>query len=373
MLDHVTIKNFRCLREVSVDLKPLTVLVGENDTGKSTFLEAVACLAGTDPRTEFDRLDHLRQDLSNDITLEAESDAVRWGLHRVDSYGGSRGVYERRPAKSVDSTAEVRADRLQVDPSRIVFRGEQMLPRPSRGNLAESLPDPAESLDSDGSNVPAVLDHMLRSYRKRFDELEARCRSLVPGFDEFSIKLEGPGELSLSYWQQGREYPTDAASAGVRALILYLTLAYRPDAPDVVLIEEPENGLHPKRLGDVMKLLRLLTEPKADGRRTQVILTTHSPYLLDHVKPDEDQILIFQRQADESRTATPADWDRARVFLKHFSPGEIWFNRGEASLVPAPECDGADDGFGPPNDATVLPDDAGEDHAAAPAETLAAA
>ena len=370
MLDHVTIKNFRCLREVSVDLKPLTVLIGENDTGKSTFLEAVARWAGTDSRTEFDRLDHWRQDFSNDVTLEAESDAVRWGLHRVDSYRESRAVYERRPAKSVDSIAEVRADRLQVDPSRILFRGEQMLPRPSRGNLADSLPDPAVSLDSDGSNTPAVLDYMLRSYRKRFDELEARCRALVPGFDEFSINLEGPGKLSLSYWQHGREYPTDAASAGVRALILYLTLAYRPDAPDIVLIEEPENGLHPKRLGEVMNLLRLLTEPKADGRRTQVILTTHSPFLLDHVRPDEDGILIFQRQADGSRTATPADWDRARVFLKHFSPGEIWFNRGEASLVPAPELDGADEGFGPPEDAPAEPDDLNA--AAAPAETLAA-
>ena len=224
---------------------------------------------------------------------------------------------------------------LQVDPFNIRFSGAQLTD-------AAELP----VIDSRGQQVPGVMDRMLRGHRRQFDRMEARCRELVPGFEGFSIVVPSKGAVALSLWLAGEiELPSDRASAGVRALILYLTLAYRPDAPDIVLVEEPENGLHPRRLGEVMGLLRLLTEPKADGQRTQVILTTHSPFLLDHVRPDEDQVLIFERQPDGSRTATPADWDRARRFLKFFSPGEIWFNRGEASLVPAPEIDEEDDAF----------------------------
>ena len=365
MLDHVTIKNFRCLREVSVPLKPLTVLIGENDTGKSTFLEAVSLRGRHDIRLR--PLDHWDEVLENRVRVDFECgrnfagasvvpvtddllplsasapphlqfERLENALHyRLEVPGGAGG----------DPTYQ-RVSRLSVAPDRILFSGEQIVPPETEEEQQAAVAWflTGNPIKSDGSNVPGVMDQMLRSHRRQFDRMEQRCRELVPGFDSFSLDLPKSGTVQLAaVLEGGRKVSSDRMSAGVRALIFYLTLAYRPDAPDVVLIEEPENGLHPRRLGEVMGLLRLLTEPKADGRRTQVILTTHSPFLLDHVRPDEDQILIFQRQPDGSRTATPADWDRARGFLKHFSPGEIWFNRGEASLVPAPELDESDDRF----------------------------
>ena len=366
MLDHVTIKNFRCLRDVSVPLKPLTVLIGENDTGKSTFLEAVA-LRGR-YTLEMKPLDHWREGPENRISVEfrdesaSETSAVAAELddYTPASPGTAPHValqslaaamkyrLGRRDGNEFFEPSFYRLSKLNVAPDKINFSGTQIAPPQSEEEKAAAF---ARSLSGnpiapDGSNVPGILDQMLRTRLARFLELQDRCRELVPGFEAFSLEVPERGELELALRLDGDlTVPSHRLSAGVRALILYLTLAYRPDAPDVVLIEEPENGLHPRRLGEVMTLLRLLTEPKADGRRTQVILTTHSPFLLDHVKPDEDQILIFQRQDDGSRTATPADWNRARGFLKHFSPGEIWFNRGEASLVPAPELDESDDRF----------------------------
>ena len=344
MLDRVRIQNFRCLRDVDVPLKPLTVLIGENDTGKSTFLEAIAFRGGSDaaqnlggPRqVEFRKLDHWRGNLSNEVELEFSSGGGDPFKVKQKTSGAAPQRQIRGPEGGSRSAARaLRINHLQIDPMTIRFSGSQLTD-------AAELPD----IDSRGQHVPGVMDRMLRGHRRQFDRMETRCRELVRGFDAFSIVVPKQGVVALSLWLSGEiELPSDRASAGVRALILYLTLAYRPDAPDVVLVEEPENGLHPHRLGEVMGLLRLLTEPKADGRRTQVILTTHSPFLLDHVRPDEDQVLIFQRQADGSRTATPADWDRAKAFLSDFTPGEIWFNRGEASLVPAPELDEGSDAF----------------------------
>ena len=340
MLDHVTIKNFRCLREVSVPLKPLTVLIGENDTGKSTFLEAIyraARAVGGPPQLE--ELDHWRGQRENVVELCMVGSRGTSSIEPIGYYeedGRSLpGEYMRSDADRGAFDHSRGVSHLAVDPGRIRLRGKRSPTAEDVGHLL-----------SEGANVPAVMDQMLRTHRRTFDDMERRCRELVTQFGDFSLVVDREGLIALELRdEQGFELPGYRLSAGVRALILYLTLAYRPDAPDIVLVEEPENGLHPRRLGEVMGLLRLLTEPKADGQRTQVILTTHSPFLLDHVRPDEDQVLIFERQPDGSRTATPADWDRARRFLKFFSPGEIWFNRGEASLVPAPEIDEEDDAF----------------------------
>lgn len=82
-----------------------------------------------------------------------------------------------------------------------------------------------------------------------------------------------------------------------------------------------------------MQLLRGITQGKFGKAPAQVILTTHSPYLLDYVKPEEDQVLVFQRADDGSRTAKPVDWGRLKEYFDGFMLGEIWFNEEEAGLV----------------------------------------
>jgi len=65
----------------------------------------------------------------------------------------------------------------------------------------------------------------------------------------------------------------------------------------------------------------------------QVILSTHSPYLLDHVRLPEDQVIVFAREEDGRRTAHEADQARLKTFLDEFMLGEVWFNQGEEGLV----------------------------------------
>lgn len=116
--------------------------------------------------------------------------------------------------------------------------------------------------------------------------------------------------------------------------MFFVTLAYLSNPPKLILIEEPETGVHPKRLLDVMGLLRDVTEGK-HGDRAQVVLTTHSPYLLDHVDLDRDQVLVFRRRNDGSRTPVSADREGLKKFLAEFMLGEIWYNRGEEGLLKA--------------------------------------
>jgi predicted ATP-dependent endonuclease of OLD family len=65
----------------------------------------------------------------------------------------------------------------------------------------------------------------------------------------------------------------------------------------------------------------------------QIILTTHSPHLLDYVDLTQDQVLVFHRNEDGSRGAQPVDAERLKTFLDEFMLGEVWYNEGEAGLT----------------------------------------
>ena len=123
------------------------------------------------------------------------------------------------------------------------------------------------------------------------------------------------------------------ASAGVRLILFFIALAYHPSPPKIILLEEPENGLHPRRLQEVLGLLRKTTEGRHGGQAAQVILTTHSPYLLDSVDIEKDQVLVFRRNDDGTRTAEPVESGRLDPFLDEFMLGEVWYNQGEEGLT----------------------------------------
>jgi AAA domain, putative AbiEii toxin, Type IV TA system len=193
------------------------------------------------------------------------------------------------------------------------------------------------SLGGAGEQVPAVLDYLLRTDFPRYEKIVAAIRNLVPGFQDFHIATPAADQRRLDLKvDRGLTIPPSAVSVGVRMLIFFVTLAYHPQPPRIILIEEPENGVHPRRLADIMRLLREITEGKHGGQPSQVILTTHSPYLLDHVDIERDQVLVFRRAADGRRTAEPADQSRLTSFLDEFMLGEVWFNESEEGLVAQP-------------------------------------
>ncbi len=95
-----------------------------------------------------------------------------------------------------------------------------------------------------------------------------------------------------------------------------------------LLIEEPENALHPGRLNEIVTMLRELTAQQG----CQVIVTTHSPLLLDFVDPAE--VRLFLRNAEEGvEVYNVADVPDIRERLKYLMLGELVYNEGEQELV----------------------------------------
>lgn len=300
MIERVQIESFRALRGVDVRLKPLTVLIGPNDTGKSSFLDAVHRFDDQD--LGFERTDWWRRHSRPRVQLAPEPTGNR--------RSGGIALF-RLPAGGVAMES---------------------------AGLVDSPQPPA--LDLEGSRLAGVLDYFLRRDRRRFDAVVGSLASLLPGFEDLRIETpKAEVRRITALIDGGFEIEGARLSTGVRLCFFFVVLAHHPTPPEVVLLEEPESGVHPGRLGEIMKLLRGLTTGALGAPPVQVILTTHSPYLLDQVRlrPTEspqDQVLIFRREADGSRSVTEADAERLALFLDEFMLGEVWFNQGEEGLVP---------------------------------------
>jgi hypothetical protein len=216
-----------------------------------------------------------------------------------------------------------------------------------------SLPTASDSkrrfrMESSGFGLATCLDDILGFDRDRFIALENRFRSIFP--DIRSIKLlpepayrtpaddstqvpflhqqDGKG-LYFLFASNGNLVSASQVSDGVLLVLAYLAVLYLPQPPRVVLVEEPENGIHPKRLQDVLKILRDLV---SEQTQSQVILTTHSPYVVDLFSPEE--VSLCQKNSDGSIAVHRLSQSKTvREQLNVFTLGEIWTAEGDEALA----------------------------------------
>ena len=120
----------------------------------------------------------------------------------------------------------------------------------------------------------------------------------------------------------------------------FLALAHLPDPPTLLLIEEPENGIYPKRLGEVIQMLKQMVSRTEGVRFPQIIMTTHSPYVLSFFEPEEVTFLSRDPKKPEAgvraRPLRDAPNIRERLGGGAFYLGELWYNLSEQELFGEP-------------------------------------
>jgi predicted ATPase len=110
--------------------------------------------------------------------------------------------------------------------------------------------------------------------------------------------------------------------------LAYLALCYQLTPPSLLLIEEPETGVHHASLKDIVETLKQLTKEKG----VQVIMTTHSPYLLDHV--EAEQVHVFTKDPEGAVHAKRlSEFEDVSDMKSHFMSGEIWSILAEAHRI----------------------------------------
>jgi predicted ATPase len=200
---------------------------------------------------------------------------------------------------------------------------------------------PKPKLESTGNNLPSVLDAIFTGPDQSARiAMEEHLHSAVPTLAGISVPTnqQNNGEKTLEFVMSGIK-PRDTISAelasdGALLLTAFLALAYG-DTPGILLVEEPENGLHPARLKLVVDLLKKISIGEVGNRPRQVMVTTHSPVLLNYVMPEE--VNIFHRTESGDTAITPmSKLPNIRSLLSDYGVGELWYLLGEEGLLREP-------------------------------------
>ena len=160
-------------------------------------------------------------------------------------------------------------------------------------DAARSLPmaGAQKHLNIHGDNLGNVVQFMEREHPKKFQSILDRISSKIPGVQKIDTDKTADGRLLLRFNDKGFKDPFYAQqmSDGTLKIFAYLLLLEDPTPPPFLCIEEPENGLYHKLLESLANEFR----EHATGRKggSQVFITTHQPYLVDALTPEEVWIL----------------------------------------------------------------------------------
>jgi predicted ATPase len=143
-----------------------------------------------------------------------------------------------------------------------------------------------------GEELASFLNTLNNLDPPQFKAVEKALHSLIPSITGIRTQVNKVGEVELSLMEGDVAMPARVLSEGTLRVLGLLALSGAKEPPAVVGFEEPENGVHPRRIRDIAKIL----ESRAESGETQLVVTTHSPILPDHI-PDES-LFVCQKKSE---------------------------------------------------------------------------
>jgi predicted ATPase len=388
VIKSINVKGFRSLAEVAVPLKPLTVLVGPNGSGKTNVLNVLRFLASTirfDLTTAIELFGGYERLLRDDgesraikITIEAvvtehahDNARDRYSLtlrqrrrsaiHRSEDFtfkrvsGPGRRITVNGSTVTI-KTVDPRSKGRQLELADEQTAGLSILPKLAPGQGGEGIDDFAKFISSiqvlepnvtearaasrlygsplaeDASNLADALLRLREQEPQAFRDVQRDLSRCLPGVDQIGFATEGGSARSVvaQLIESGLANPIDLADAsfGTVRLLSMLVALHDPNPPPFVAIEEVDHGLHPYAIDVLVDALRTASE------RTQVLVTTHSPTLVNRLEPDE--LVVCDRDHDSGASLIPAVDVRGLAHAAEASElrlGELWFS-GAVGGVP---------------------------------------
>lgn len=321
MLKSVHIEGFKSIRNATIELGPLTVLIGANGSGKSnvvSFLKMLKAM-GEDDLQGFvaraggpERLLYggrkTTEEVAFDLGMQVNGRAVH--LHdRLDAEG-SESLWSESPHRHYPNIWTTwRAYHLvDTSPSSLIRQ---------QGYIHDN-----HELHPDARNLAAYLYMLRETQRPYYDRIVGTFRLAAPWFDDFAItplKLR-PEDVKLDWRENGRDAlfgPHQLSDGSLRTIALF-TLLLQPEErlPSLIVIDEPELGLHPYAITLLASLLR------SAAVTCQVIVATQSVTLVDHFAPEE--IVVVERDPEGGTMFNRLAEDELAEWLAQYSIGELW-------------------------------------------------
>lgn len=316
IIKSLKIDNFKSLVDFKlVEPNPFTVFVGSNAAGKSNIFEALEFLYYTDFISSADQLaglfggttsfvpDYLLLNLkkystsfnvefyNNSISIEVQYSNID-GLIKISQIANSfnsqlgGGVYVRNNfEKNVhESNNSLWIEHLSSEPYTTFIKKFSRI-FVGNSSIVKQITTDDLKIASDGSNLELVLKRILNNSDNKEEIIEC-LTLLVPGFERIEIKTEKlSGSDNLLIYEKGTNRPFNKKliSDGTYNLIAILTALFQSDEPQFLCIEEPENGLNPKVVKELVNLFR----QKCEDEGHYIWLNTHSQTLVSQLEPKE--------------------------------------------------------------------------------------
>ena len=356
-LDYITIEGFRSVKRIErLPLGPINVLIGPNGAGKSNFIGAFSFLG----EIRAGRLkEYVVRSGGADRILHFGAKATpKLRIHV--SFGGEVTRYEiTLTAPDADGLLPVREECVEHRDGRPLTMGslgggygsEAWISQPITHRHDQELVDRVrEYLDDwriyhfhdtgatsplkktaevndnrflrhDGANLAAFLYYLSRKHADSYNLIRRTVQLVAPFFDDFRLEPLALNEETIRLeWRHRASDAYFAASSlsdGSLRFIALATVLLQPASlrPSVILLDEPELGLHPAAITILAALVKKVSV------ETQVVLATQSPLLLDHFQPED--VLVAERAGGQTRF-TRLDGAELETWLEDYSLGQLW-------------------------------------------------
>jgi len=389
MITRIRIRNFKSFRELDLPLTDLNVLVGPNMSGKSNLLDAIRFLVqllvpGSDPPLQKALND--RNGFSEVVWKGASDSIIGFEIEGNTKFGAEPLVFSYLIELTGNQYGygSIRQERLHVDgPSGagelISTSNNTRKMRKFNGTVISELQDPnsiglqyplpdweasavrnaisavrfynlvpplmrrlnpstaAQFLTEYGDNLSSWLMTLQTRHQAVFSRFRSVSCDVLPNLQDVFTFPTQQSTVFVSSQEKHllRPIPLSQMSDGELVFLAWISLILSPPelGAGLYCIEEPENHLHPRLVDALFELLRQVRAELAQTPtdRAQLIVTTHSPYVID--KCDIAEIVVVQKQHGQSRCTRPSDRGELKELLKDksISLGELYFSGALAS------------------------------------------
>jgi predicted ATPase len=369
----LTIEGFRRLSDVRLALRPLSVMIGANGTGKTSVLDVLSLLAASAQARLSSSLSELSglpnvmtygrtEELHLGITMTVAGDEPLEYSLRLRPQGLAHSIREEvlcqngklhappflhlssrdrdvkyfDPEKKKLLSPSWEHDPLETSLAQVPKMFQQ--PEDFRRRLASStfyhvlnvdprspvrLPQaigPAELPGKNGEELVSCLFYLRETARERFEAIEDSLRAAFSRFERLDFPPVAAGTLALAWRERGFSRPLYAhqLSEGTLRFLWLTTLLQSPGLTALTLLDEPEVSLHPE-------LLSLLADQLREAsRRTQLVVATHSDTFIRFLEPAE--VVVLDAAEDGMTQLTRADELDLGGWLQDYSLDELWRN-----------------------------------------------
>jgi predicted ATPase len=373
MLEKVELRNFKSHRhtQLNLDDSRLHALVGQNSSGKTSILEALHYLSRL-ADSQFGNIFGYERAPEFITTVGQNNVSVTgsgfWGYQNNRKTWEVSYQFQRQNTGSWKPIGSWKIDHKNpeniegwdgsfsgaLDPIPQALRYTTHL-KLAAANLAKAAYSEAiiPRVEFDGSGLAPTLDYLRNEASDRFQVLQDMIRRIVPGVQKVgvrrakvvinrqrSIEVDGKyipyeenqeivGQEVVLDMNTGNRIPAHSISEGTMLALGLLTVLMNPKQPNLVLLDDVEQGLHPKAQRELMTVFKEIIQA---NRNLQIIFSTHSPYIVDELAPSQVHVLSNTNSGftRSKRLDEHPDVEWAKQTL---TTGEFWDAEGEDWVV----------------------------------------